>query len=315
VAPDDPKHEGAGPIPTVRSALIAAHHAVGDQTTRDYARDVRALLANALACTQLDLLTDPSRPIGHDQYQGFLAAIERRRGGEPVARIMGFRDFFGRPFRLSPATLEPRLDSECLIDATLSLLRTDGREGERLRILDIGTGSGCLLLTLLAELPMAIGIGTDISAAALATATDNAHRLGVERRASFVCGSSAAGVGGFFDLVISNPPYVRSGDLADLDADVRLWDPVLALDGGADGLDVYRVILNDIPDRISDGYIVFETGYDQAQAVAHLLEAAFSANGAARAMITHDMAGRPRCVTFSTSNRTDREKYLGLPVE
>jgi release factor glutamine methyltransferase len=296
----------------VRSALIFAGRMLNghDQAKylgqdhsphdSDWALDARVLLADALDCTPLDLIVDPARPLSAERLHVFVAALTRRNSGEPVARIIGQRHFYGRSFRLSPATLEPRPDSECLIDTALDLLRNSPVGNNRARILDIGTGSGCLLLSLLAELPTASGVGTDVSAEALIAARANAEALGLADRASFAHGSCSAGALGHFDLIISNPPYIRTDDLCNLDAEVRDWDPRAALDGGGDGLDVYRAILSDTHIIYSNTYVVFETSWDQAKEVASLAENALFEFGAPKARIVADMAGRQRCVALST---------------
>jgi release factor glutamine methyltransferase len=296
----------------VRSAIATASRRLIGADVEDSGRELRVLLAHALQCSALDLIVDPARTIGVEASAAFMGMVTRRAAGEPLARILGFRDFYGRPFRLSSATLEPRPDSECLIDTTLKLVRTGPLHGRPVRILDIGTGSGCLLLTLLAELPLATGVGTDLSADALATASQNAEILALADRAAFQHGSCAAGLGGPFDVVISNPPYIRSDDLSGLDAEVRTWDPALALDGGVDGLDVYRAILRDVFKVFSDGYIVFEVGYDQALDVENLIQAVVPSAGQQCITITRDMAGRPRCVALSTHMTTSDEIHLGI---
>jgi release factor glutamine methyltransferase len=284
----------------VRSTLIAAGRALAARNKTDWALDARALLAHTLNCTALDLITDPARPVSGEQRHAFFKALTRRNAGEPLARIIGHRHFYGRPFRVSPATLEPRPDSECLIETALKLIRSGPNRNMHARILDIGTGSGCLLLSLLAELPTATGVGTDISAEALTTAKENAKALGLAGRAEFAHGSCSAGIRGHFDLVVSNPPYIRTIDLDSLDAEVSEWDPKPALDGGRDGLDVYRAILSDTNLLFSNTYVVFETSWDQASEVANLAQAALARFGAPHANIVTDMAGRQRCVALST---------------
>ena len=166
----------------------------------------------------------------------------RRLAGEPVARILGEKEFWGLPLQLSSATLVPRPDTETVVELALELLRAGGDLDRPLRIADLGTGSGAILLALLSELPAAQGFGTDISAAALQTAAANAARAGLSERATFIACDYASGLSGPFDLIVSNPPYIRSADIDGLAAEVRDHDPLAALDGGADGLDAYRAL-------------------------------------------------------------------------
>src|SRR5262249_12436538 len=154
----------------------------------------------------------------------------RRVGGEPVARIVGWKEFWGLPIRLDPATLVPRPETETLVETALAILQAERRRDDPLRIADLGTGSGAILAALLRELPQAVGVGTDLSVAALTVARDNCAQLGVGERAAFVACRFGAALGGGFDLVVSNPPYIRSADIAALAPEVREHDPVLALD-------------------------------------------------------------------------------------
>jgi release factor glutamine methyltransferase len=211
---------------------------------------------------------------------------------------LGEREFYGRTFGISPATLDPRPDSETLIDQTLKLVAREGWQSRALRILDVGTGSGCLLLTLLAELPSAFGVGTDVSVAALTSARANAVRLGLARSAGWLAGDLVAAVRGPFDLLISNPPYIPSLEVAQAEPEVREHDPLLALDGGPDGVTFFRRLSARVGEIVPDGWIVLETGYNQADAVATLL----AAQGLGKISIQRDVAGRRRCVAARTRN-------------
>jgi release factor glutamine methyltransferase len=209
-----------------------------------------------------------------------------------VARILGQREFWGLPFALSPETLVPRPDTETVVETALSL----AREGTApRRILDLGTGSGCLLVALLHECPTAFGIGVDREPAALATARRNAEANGVGARARFVAGDWAAPLRGPFDLVVSNPPYIASAVIGGLDPDVRDHDPRLALDGGPDGLEAYRRIIGEAGRLlVPGGALVLEIGYDQAAAVRALgVEA-----GLEFVRLAHDLSNNPRCTAF-----------------
>jgi release factor glutamine methyltransferase len=198
--------------------------------------------------------------------------VSRRLAGEPVDRILGRREFWGLEFRLSPETLAPRQDTETVVEAALSTL---GGRQRRLSILDLGVGSGCLLLALLSELPNATGVGVDRSTGAAAAAKANAERLGLAARARFIVGDWASSLTSTFDLVVSNPPYIPSAEIETLEVEVREHDPVRALDGGADGLAAYRAILTDLPRLLAPGGVaVLEFGIHQAEDVAALAERA-----------------------------------------
>ena len=190
----------------------------------DPGADARRLAAAALGLSAAELLSRPERPLSVEETERLRGYAARRSKREPVSRILGTRDFYGRSFTLSPATLDPRPDSETLIEAALDLVRAAGRMTAPLRLIDIGTGSGCLLLTLLCELPQAWGVGTDISENALSTARANACRLGVADRAAWLAADALDGIVGVFDLLIANPPYIRTGEIAGLEPEVRAFD-------------------------------------------------------------------------------------------
>lgn len=220
-------------------------------------------------------------------------ALARRLAGEPFWRILGTREFWGLSFTLSAGTLEPRPDSESLIEAALSHLTT--RRHEPLRVLDLGTGTGCLLIATLREFPRATGLGIDLSPDAVATATGNAVRNGVAERASFRQGEWTDGVEERFDLILSNPPYIASDEIAELDQNVREHDPRLALDGGKDGLTAYRALGAALPDRLSPGgRAILEIGAGQETDVVALMEQA----GLRRLDARRDLGGHIRALVF-----------------
>ncbi|OIQ69250.1 release factor glutamine methyltransferase [mine drainage metagenome] len=220
----------------------------------------------------------------------------RRLAGEPVARILGHKEFWGLPLQLSAATLVPRPDTETVVELAWQVLCTSAHPHRPLRIIDIGTGSGAILLALLSELPNASGIGTDISAAAVETASANAARLGFAPRTAFVACNYAAAVSGKFDLIVSNPPYIRSTEIADLAIEVRDHDPIAALDGGADGLDAYRAIAAEAARLLEPGgVVVVELGYGQSGDVRRLMAAA---GLALQGPPKDDLAGIRRAVAF-----------------
>ena len=221
----------------------------------------------------------------------------RRLGGEPVARIVGVKEFWGLPLLLSKATLVPRPETETVVEAALAVI--DQRRDEALRIADLGTGTGALLLALLHELKNASGIGTDLDEGTLETARANARALGLIERAQFRHADFGAGLEPPFDLVVSNPPYIPTPDIAALAVEVREHDPKLALDGGTDGLDAYRALARQLPDLLSaDGTAVLELGIGQADAVRAIAESRGLRITGTRA----DLAGIARALVIQRSS-------------
>ncbi|SFB79385.1 release factor glutamine methyltransferase [Bosea sp. CRIB-10] len=220
-------------------------------------------------------------------------ALARRLTGEPLWRILGAREFWGLSFSLSPGTLEPRPDSETLIEAALGHFAS--RRQDELRVLDLGTGTGCLLVATLREFPHASGIGIDLAPDAVATATGNAARNGVAERAAFYQGNWTAGIEECFDLILSNPPYIGSAEIAGLDQNVRAHDPLLALDGGPDGLDAYRALAAALPRRLKPGGLaILEIGAGQEEAVVALMRQA----GLNHLDSRRDLGGHVRALVF-----------------
>ena len=254
--------------------------------------DARRLLCAVLGLSAAQILARPERPMGSEDAETFSRCIARRVAREPVSRILGEREFYGRPFAVSPATLDPRPDSETLIGAVLELAASEGWRARPLRILDVGTGSGCLLLTLLAELPDASGVGTDTSAAALSIARSNGQRLGVAHRAQWLAADGLETIRGTFDILVSNPPYIPTAEIVGLDPEVRCFDPPSALDGGVDGLRFFHRLAAGIPAVVPHGWAVLEMGYDQADAVAALL----ASRGLETIGLYRDVSGKRRCV-------------------
>ncbi len=268
------------------------------------ATDARFLLLHALGITGSELMLHGERPIGPDGAAKLADALRRRLSGEPVARIVGAWEFWSLPFRLSPDTLVPRPDTETVVETALAAL--PDRKGAP-RILDLGTGSGCILVALLSELPNAFGIGLDRSLPALRTARGNAEANGVGERAAFLAGDWCAALAGRFDLIVSNPPYIATDAIAGLSAEVRLHDPAAALDGGADGLDAYRIIVAAAGSLLAPGApLVLEVGATQADTVAALGLAA----GLAQAYVAADLAGHARVVRFRAGAVRETEKML-----
>ena len=278
-----------------RQAFVEATSAFRAARIETPELDARLLLCHAAGLTQEAFVAAPETPLSESAASRFDAMIARRLEGEPVSRIVGAKEFYGRTLAVDRHTLDPRADTETLIDAVLDTLGRGGRRGERLRILDLGTGTGCILLTLLAELPHAEGVGSDASEGALATARRNARDLGVGDRASFVAGDWFEPIEAKFDIVVSNPPYIVSAEIADLPREVG-YDPLLALDGGEDGLDAYRRIASGVGRVLNPGGLVFlEIGETQAEAVLGLLRDSGLKIEAGRSVWT-DLGGRRRCV-------------------
>ncbi len=294
----------------LRSGLSVgdAFHDISDRLARagvDAPRlDARLLVAAALGGSGesgggITVLTHPARPLAASEERFLRELAARRERREPLAQILGTREFWSLPFRVTVDVLTPRPDSETLVEAVLARI-PDKRAPSRL--LDLGSGSGCLLLALLSELPRATGIGVDISKPALAIGRRNAAALGLENRAKFChgdwcdrCDRGDRGdrLEGPFDVILSNPPYIPVDDLAKLQPEVRTFEPHLALAGGKDGLDAYRELIPGICGLLAtDGGAFLETGLGQARAVSGIL----SEHGLQVVEIKKDLSGIPRVI-------------------
>jgi release factor glutamine methyltransferase len=263
--------------------------------------DARRLVLDGLSLDSAALLREPDRRLDAAELKRINEAHARRLAREPVSRILGRRAFHGLDFEITAETLDPRPDTETLVDGVLQLV-ADGRVpgGDAPRILDIGTGSGAILIALLDKLAKATGLGTDISEAALEVARRNAAACGLTDRACFQHANWLGGVEGPFDLVVSNPPYIRSGDLAGLEAEVADFDPVTALDGGPDGLSAYRSLANGLPRILAPGgWVAIEVGIGQSDDVASILANSLN-HGRDEAdgdvLVWFDLGGIARCV-------------------
>jgi release factor glutamine methyltransferase len=277
----------------VRRALAEKFRQAGIDSAE---MDARLLMAHALGIDRAELIANAERALKPNEIKTIDALGERRLRHEPVARIFGRKEFWSLSLHVSPAVLVPRPETETVVEAALDIVVGDALQMEKLRLLDIGTGSGALLLALLSELPNAVGIGTDISADALEVARVNAERNNLAGRCTFIACDIAAGLQGPFDLIVSNPPYVARGDIASLAPEVCDYDPALALDGGADGLDGYRAIAADARRLLAPGGKLFvELGAGQEAAVCALFTKAGLTVAAARA----DLAGIPRALSAS----------------
>jgi release factor glutamine methyltransferase len=259
-------------VEAVRRALTARFKA-GQIDSAEL--DARMLVGAVLGLDLTGLIAAAGRPVTADQSMRIEAFARRRVAGEPVARILELKEFWGLPLKLSAATLVPRPDTETVVELALEMLRASPHPDRGPRIADIGTGSGAILLALLSELPNAFGVGTDISVAALRTASGNAAHLGFAARSVFVACDYAAALSDTFDLIVSNPPYICSAEIADLATEVRDHDPRTALDGGADGLDAYRALIPEAARLIrAGGALVVEAGHGQSGAIEGLMTAA-----------------------------------------
>lgn len=256
------------------------------------ALDARILVGHALCLDHAQLAAAGARRLAVAERNAIAALARRRLAGEPIARILGRKEFWSLPLRVDAATLVPRPETETVVEAALEAVDARGARSRPLRLADLGTGCGAILLALLSELPNAFGVGCDTSAAALVVARENARRLGLVR-ARFVAGDMTAALRGPFDLIVSNPPYIASADIAALAREVRDFDPPRALDGGPDGLDFYRAIAAAAPALLAPGgVLIVELGCGQAPSVAAL----FAAAGLAPTPPRPDLNGVPRAL-------------------
>lgn len=255
--------------------------------------DARILLAHALGLNRTELAIQGRRTLEACELERIGQLAARRLRGEPVARILGQREFWSLPLTVAPAVLVPRPETETVVEAALDHIEREGLKRAQLRLLDMGTGSGALLLALLSELPNATGIGTDISIGAVACARANAARNGLAARCDFVVADFAAGLRGSFDLIVSNPPYVARGDIDKLPREIKDYDPLLALDGGRDGLDAFRAIAAMAPSLLAPrGCLAVEMGAGQESAVRGL----FNTMGLKVSEVRADLAQIPRAL-------------------
>jgi len=254
--------------------------------------EAELLLCRALGWDRIRLIVERDRELDEDERSRFRALVQRRRKREPVAYIMGQREFFGRTFRVDDRVLVPRPDTETLVETALRRTRDSYLVG---RLADLCTGSGCVALSFARERPTWLVCATDISAQALAVARDNAVRLGAAWNVELLLGDLFEPLGSqTFDVITANPPYIPSGEIASLPPDVRDHEPKLALDGGSDGLDIVRRIVSQAPSRLSaSGLLALEIQFDQHERVSALMQAA----GFAEVEVDRDLAGLPRVVS------------------
>jgi release factor glutamine methyltransferase len=287
----------AAPLERPAEAAVTVAIALADAVARLAAAGIggsrfeaRVLLAAVLETDSAAILGYPERALTAIEAARLAELVGRRAAREPAARLLGRREFWSLDFRLSPDTLVPRPDSETLIEAALAALPD---RAAPLRILDLGTGTGCLLLALLSELPAAFGIGVDIAPGAAETARDNAEALGLAGRARFFVGSWAEAISKPFDVILANPPYIKSGAIAGLAPEVVFHEPRRALDGGTDGLSFYRVLAPETARLLSEtGIALFEIGAGQAADVAEVMQGA----GLDVDKVCRDLSGIERCI-------------------
>jgi len=278
------------PPETIGSTLGQVAAALAAAGFDEVRRRARRLLSAALGLSAAEVFARLDRMVTEQEGDRITELLRRAVAHEPLSRILGVREFWGLEFALSPDTLDPRPETETVVEAVVARLAERDRP---YRLLDLGTGSGCLLLALLSEFREASGIGVDRVFGAVAAARRNAERLGLGARARFAVGDWASALAGGFDVVVANPPYVESAEMMRLPREVRDYDPALALDGGTDGLDAYRAIAADVPRVLAPGGLfACEIGVGQNEAVAGIIEA----SGLVIAAIVPDLAGIARCV-------------------
>jgi release factor glutamine methyltransferase len=296
--------------PTIAQTLTAAAARLAAAGVADPRRDARLLIAAAIEAGPERLIAEPERVLGAAEAARIEASISRRAAREPVSRILGRRGFWSLELEITPDTLDPRPDSETLVAAVLARIGAQGLVGAPLSVLDLGTGSGCLLLALLSELPAATGLGLDISAAALDVARRNARNLGLSDRARFEVGDWAgdspgdwgAGLAGSWQVIVSNPPYITDSEIGDLAPEVARYDPKLALTAGSDGLDAYRKLLPRAARLLErGGVLALEVGRGQQDAVTALL----AASGLTPLSRHRDLGGIERCLLATCGNPGD----------
>jgi release factor glutamine methyltransferase len=263
------------------------------------ALDARLIVQHITRLTHEEIIASPDERLGLRQRSRIGRLVARREAREPVSRLTGEREFYGRKFHLSRHTLDPRPETETLVETALALVRMTSWNGSGVLIADIGTGTGAIAISLLAELPGARAVASDISQSALNTAVNNSLRHKVADRVEFVRCSWFRSLAGVFDLIVSNPPYLRTGDITWLSPEVRQHDPIRALDGGPDGLDAYREIAKAVVGHLRvGGHVCLEIGQGQERAVSQIMAGAGLKPACKIWPATPDLAGISRVLTF-----------------
>lgn len=292
---------------TLSAALAEGRRRLRAARIESSALDARLLLARALACAMTEVIGHPERPLADRERAAFDRLIARRAQGEPIAYIVGEKEFWSHDFRVGRETLVPRPETERVVETALARIEDRARP---LTLLDLGTGSGCILLSLLAELPRARGVGVDIAEGAIGIARANAARLGLSERARWCVGHWGEALAGPFDLIVGNPPYIARGEWADLPRDITRFEPEAALLAGEDGLAAFRQIVPSLPRLLAPGgAVVLEIGATQGAAVVGLLRHHVFQD----IDMQRDLSGRPRCVGARAPGRGFGKKTLGTP--
>lgn len=271
-------------------ALIEAKKSLKESGCESAFLDAELLLAHCLGKSREFVIGRPEYMLSENEMEAYRSVITRRKNREPVAKIIGRKEFWGREFLVNGKTLDPRPDSESLIEA---ILETFPDKNSELNIIDFGTGTGCLLITALSEYQNSQGIGVDIDRDTLDIAKENAQKLGLAKRSKFILNDWAEGVTGKFDLIISNPPYIKNSDIEKLAPEVSVHEPYAALAGGDDGLDCYRLLAPSMKNLLKKhGHLIFEFGMGQEEAVKTIIEQ----YGLKFVSFKKDMAGVIRCI-------------------
>jgi release factor glutamine methyltransferase len=276
---------------TIKTLLSESKKSLKDSGIPSYSLDADLIMAHVLKTSKEEVFCHPERILYPNQDAEFKRLIAERYARKPMAHILGVREFWERSFKVTQDTLDPRPDSESLIEQVLQLYKNLPKPK---RIIDFGTGTGCLLLTLLSEFDESQGVGVDISETAIAVAQENAEKLGLAKRTSFVVSNWGKKIKGEYDLIISNPPYIKKSDIDGLEPEVSTYEPKQALDGGDGGLDCYIILASDIfPLLAEGGFAVLEHGIGQEADVKRILEN----NGFKFVANKPDLSGINRCVT------------------
>ncbi|ADV10772.1 peptide chain release factor N(5)-glutamine methyltransferase [Mesorhizobium ciceri] len=282
-------------LPNALGPLLREARARLGSTVDDPALDARLIVEHFSGTTRTQAIADPERRVGAGAVAEIDAALRRRAGGEPVHRILGYREFYGLRLSLSPETLEPRPDTETLVEAILPFVKAVATQEGECRILDLGTGTGAIALALLSVVPTANATGVDLSAGALATAARNAGQLGLAGRFTALQSDWFEKVSGRYHVIVANPPYISSEDIGNLQDEVLNFDPRLALDGGADGLNPYRTIAAEAARFLEiEGRIAVEIGHTQRNEVCEI----FTAAGYVPGSVFRDLGGNDRVIVF-----------------
>jgi release factor glutamine methyltransferase len=284
---------------SVGAALICIKNQLGKAGIASARLDARLIVQHATRLSHEQLIADTQRAITERESRSIEKMALRRAAHEPVSRLLGEREFYGRIFRIDQHTFDPRPDTETLVETVLKIVRLRSSSGQGWRIGELGTGSGAIIVTLLAELPEAIGVAGDMSSEALAIARENALRHKVANRVDLVNGSWFEGFTGSFDMIVSNPPYIAEEDMAALAPEVRLYDPVKALDGGPDGLKAYRQIAKDARRYLRiNGYCCLEIGSGQEEKVTNIMLDGRLRLPCKVPRLSQDFSGITRVLTF-----------------